>query len=63
MKHHDLKTDLAEQTNLAEKQPEKVASLKKLLQSAITRGRTTPGPNQSNDRKVSMNDPKAPSLT
>ncbi|MBL9133151.1 MAG: arylsulfatase [Verrucomicrobiaceae bacterium] len=57
---YDLKTDLAEKTNLAAMQPEKVESMKKLLQAAINRGRTTPGPNQPNDRKVTMNDPKAP---
>ncbi|MCK0157305.1 arylsulfatase [Cellulophaga sp. F20128] len=46
---YNLKTDVAEKVNLAEKYPEKVAELKSLLIKQITDGRTTKGKIQDND--------------
>jgi len=46
---YNLKTDPGEKDNLAEKEPEKVKQLAALLAQAITSGRTTPGPDQSNE--------------
>ena len=46
---YNLKTDVAEQTNLAEKHPEKVTELKQLLIKQINDGRSTPGKVQKND--------------
>ena len=46
---YNLKTDVAEETNVAEKYPEKVAALKALLTEQINAGRTTPGAAQEND--------------
>ena len=46
---YNLKTDVAEQTNLAEKHPEKVKELKQLLIKQINDGRSTPGKKQKND--------------
>lgn len=48
----DMDSDPAEQNNLAEKHPNKVNELIKLVNTAITQGRTTPGPKQQNDKPV-----------
>lgn len=48
----DLERDPGESRNLAAEHPGKVAELKALLDESISRGRTTPGPNLSNDRDV-----------
>ncbi len=48
----DLHADPAEQTNLAADNPELVNTLIKALNAAISEGRTTPGPEQSNDTPV-----------
>lgn len=48
----DLESDPGESNNLAAEHPEKVAELKALLDESISRGRTTPGANLSNDREV-----------
>lgn len=45
----DMERDLGEQQNLASSNPEKVAELKTLLEKQIKNGRSTPGPEQSND--------------
>ena len=49
---YDLKADPAEKTNLAEKNTDKVNELIKLVNTAITSGRTTPGSKQKNDTPV-----------
>jgi len=46
---YNLKTDIKEQDNVAEKYPEKVQELKKLLTKKIKEGRSTPGKVQEND--------------
>lgn len=45
----DLEADLAEQYNVQEQYPELVKKLVELLVKAINDGRTTPGPQQSNE--------------
>ena len=51
---YDLSQDIAETTNLAEKNPEKVRHLLKLLDDIVQKGRSTPGEALSNDREVSF---------
>lgn len=48
----DLEADLMEKNNLALKHPEQVNQLIKLVNTAITEGRTTPGAKQENDTPV-----------
>ena len=48
----DLESDPTEKINLAAKNPELVGTLIKALNTAITAGRTTPGPDQKNDTPV-----------
>lgn len=48
----DLEADPAEQTNLASKYPEMVTKFIKLVNTAISAGRTTAGPPQKNDTPV-----------
>lgn len=50
----DLSNDIAETTNIYDKHPKKVEELTKLLQSYVTKGRSTPGKIQKNDREVSI---------
>lgn len=54
----DLDTDPTEKNNLAEKKPELVNTLIKALNSGISNGRTTPGPQQKNDTPVPAFNPK-----
>lgn len=56
---YDLGNDLGETTNLARKNPEQVAEIRALFEKLITRGRSTPGPNQLNDMKVVRYGPTA----
>lgn len=49
---YDLSTDIAESSNLATVRPDKVAKLSNLLETLIEKGRSTPGPEQTNDVKV-----------
>lgn len=49
---YHLGNDLGETTNLASKNPEQVKEIQDLFEMLITRGRSTPGPNQPNDVKV-----------
>ena len=49
---YHIAQDLAEKDNLATKMPEKVAEMQQLLEKIITDGRSTPGPPQKNDTKV-----------
>jgi arylsulfatase A-like enzyme len=46
---YNLKNDIGEQNNLCHQYPEKVQELEKLLNDMVERGRSTPGPNLSND--------------
>ncbi|MGJ8592742.1 MAG: sulfatase family protein [Aquaticitalea sp.] len=46
---YNLKSDIGEQVNLAEKYPEKVKELKGMLIMQINEGRSTPGEAQKND--------------
>jgi arylsulfatase A len=48
----NLDDDRGEQTNLADSQPEKVASLLRLLEGQVKNGRCTPGDAVANDRDV-----------
>lgn len=50
----DLASDPGEQTNLAEKHPDRVKKMTAALQSMIDQGRTTPGPKLENDVPVEM---------
>jgi arylsulfatase A len=54
MQLFNLKTDLGEKTNLVAKKPDKVKALLALLETQVTQGRSTPGKNLSNDRKVTF---------
>ena len=54
MQLFNLKTDPGEKTNLVAKKPEKVKALLALLETQVTQGRSTPGKNLSNDRKVTF---------
>jgi arylsulfatase A len=46
---YDLATDLAESNNRANEQPDRVKEMHQRLETLITRGRSTPGPQQKND--------------
>ena len=52
MQLFNLKDDPGEKNNLVRSNPAKVTSLLDLLRSQVDRGRSTPGPQLSNDRKV-----------
>ena len=45
---YDLQSDPSESRNLAEKEPQVVARLSRLLERIVEQGRTTPGPRQTN---------------
>jgi len=47
-----MASDRQETNNLVEAKPDIVADLTRLLETAITNGRTTPGTKQKNDTKV-----------
>ena len=49
---YNLEKDIGETNNLANKFPEKVEQMKKMFESLITKGRSTPGPQQNNDVNV-----------
>ena len=51
---YDLSQDAAETTNIAEKNPEKVRHLLRLLDDIVGKGRSTPGESLSNDREVTF---------
>jgi arylsulfatase A-like enzyme len=46
---YDLSNDLGEKNNLAAAHPELVAKLTKVMEGLVDNGRSTPGPNQTND--------------
>lgn len=56
---YNLASDIKESKNLASDQPECVAELQALLETLITKGRSTPGKRQNNDVKVRRHVPKA----
>jgi arylsulfatase A-like enzyme len=49
---YNLDDDIGESRNLAAKQPERVAQMAALLETLITQGRSTPGPQMKNDVEV-----------
>jgi arylsulfatase A len=49
---YNLDDDLAESTNLAAAQPDRVKSMTMLMEQLIVQGRSTPGPRQKNDVRV-----------
>ena len=49
---YDLSEDLGETRNLATEHPDRIAEMKRTLESIITTGRSTPGDPQKNDIKV-----------
>ncbi len=54
---YDMTADAGETKNLASQQPEVVARLKKLLESYVANGRSTPGASQTNDAKIELHKP------
>jgi arylsulfatase A len=51
---YDLSQDPGETTNLIAQHPDRVAKMKATLETLITRGRSTPGPDQANDAPIVM---------
>ena len=51
---YDLEKDLAETTNVADDHPEVVQELTELMEQCIARGRSTTGPDLSNDVEVDL---------
>jgi arylsulfatase A len=51
---YDLASDPGEKTNLYEKHPERVEKMKAMMEDAIARGRTTPGPDLANDVPIEL---------
>ncbi len=49
---YNLGVEINEQTNLAEQEPDRLASMKALLEKLISDGRSNSGPKQSNDIRV-----------
>lgn len=51
---YDMEADPAETTNLHQREPERVRTMIRALQGIVARGRTTTGPDQSNDVSVDI---------
>jgi arylsulfatase A len=51
---YDMESDIGEQLNLQAAHPEIVQRLTDLLAAYVANGRSTPGPQQSNDAAVDM---------
>ncbi len=51
---YDMTQDIGEQTNQAQQHPQVVERLLTLLRQQVSRGRTTPGPEQANDVDVTI---------
>jgi hypothetical protein len=49
-----LASDPGERQNLVDRHPDRVAKMRAMLETAIARGRTTPGPDQPNDAPIVM---------
>jgi arylsulfatase A len=58
---YNLDDDIGETKNLAAAMPEKVAEMRAMFERIITSGRSTPGPRQRNDQRVTRHGPDAPS--
>ena len=54
MQLFDLESDPGEQRNLVDEEPDRVRRLLALLKRQVDRGRSTPGPELSNDRRVTF---------
>ena len=53
---YNLTADIGETTNLAAKEPKRVARMVALLRQQITNGRSTPGPKLANERpRININ--------
>lgn len=57
---YHMDQDLGETTNLQAKHPDKAEELRQLLEQQITRGRSTPGPDQQNDVPIVVIDKVKP---
>ena len=57
---YDLETDPSEKMNLVADHPERVARMKAAMESLVTRGRSTPGPDLANDVPVTVIKPVRP---
>jgi arylsulfatase A len=51
---YDLAQDLGEQRNLFATEPERATKMRAALETLIARGRSTPGPDQSNDAPITL---------
>ncbi len=51
---YNLKSDPGETKNLVAQHPDRVATMKAALETAIAQGRTTPGPDQANDTQITL---------
>ena len=51
---YDMRADVAETANVEKQNPEVVRELTELLQSYVDRGRSTPGPAQTNNGDVKI---------
>ena len=51
---YNLAEDPGETLNLHDRNPRRVAKMKKMMETAIARGRTTPGPDQPNDTGIKL---------
>lgn len=60
---YDMTADEAERHNVEAQHPEVVARLLELLEQYVTRGRSTPGPTQSNDKAIELWKPVRPVTT
>ncbi len=57
---YNLKSDPGETKNLLADHPDRVATMKAALETAIAQGRTTPGPQQPNDTQILLLKPTPP---
>lgn len=55
---YDLDADPGETKNLVAAHPDRVTAMRAMLEEAIARGRTTPGPDQANDAPIVVVKPK-----
>ncbi|TWT35368.1 Arylsulfatase [Posidoniimonas corsicana] len=51
---YNLATDLAEEHNVQDEHPQVVQRMRSLLEQYVSRGRSTPGPNQDNDVEIKL---------
>ncbi|MCB1079843.1 MAG: arylsulfatase, partial [Verrucomicrobiae bacterium] len=55
----DVSTDPGETKNLSAEHPDRVASMKAMMEQLIARGRSTPGSDQANDVPIELLKPVA----